>query len=562
MTKNSCSIVTSELAESKGMKLFLIAVILSFCYIILFHKLGSLTMDVWDEARNSISAIEMNEHKNILVTTFQGKTDTWNTKPPLLIIFQSVFIRIFGLSELSVRLPSAIAATIAVIFIFLFVSRYTKSHFVGFFSSFTLLTMPGLVDLHGVRTGDYEATLMLFSTLYSLFYLAYIETKKVKYLYFFFIAFSMAFLTKSAAALLFLPALFLYAIYRKRLLDILKSKHFYFSLAIPIIVIGAYYGYREMLYPGYLKIVYENEFGGRYLNEIEEHAEGGLFYWNLFVSAKLKYWLFIAIGGLFFTFFEKDYRIKRLFVMSGLLAITHLLIISFSKTKLHWYGLPEYPFFAIMAAIALYQILRYLSRLLKNETTRKIITAIFMTVVLFMPVLDTVARVKQYENEFISNNTKMFLRDDIEKYIDKKSDKVFVLTTMYPQNSLFYLHILQQKGYDIQIGEFHRIAQYDIVLLDECELPISLIDATTILFDTETICEYQKSIVLSKILGERTYEEAIDYASKQLLLSEDKRQEIEEIAKNNAVCLTDQVQKKADSIVQNAMTVLGLESQN
>ena len=550
----------SELMESKAMKFFLLAIILFLSYIVLFHKLGSLTICVWDEARNSINAIEMNEHKNILVTTYQGEIDTWNTKPPLLIIFQSAFIHVFGLSELSVRLPSAIAATIAVIFIFLFVSRYTKSHFIGFFSSFILLTTPGLVGFHGVRTGDYEATLMLFSILYSLFYLAYIETKRVKYLYFFFIAFTMAFMTKSSASLLFLPALFLYTIYRKKLLEILKSKHFYFSLAIPIVVIGAYYGYREVLYPGYFQIVYANEFGGRYLDTIEGHTGDFLFYWNLFVSTKLKYWLFIAISGLFFMFFEKNNRLKRLFVFCGLLSITHLLIISFSETKIQWYGLPEFPFWAIMAAVVLYQITYFIVGLFKKEVIRKTIITISAAVILFIPASDTIERIKQYEIEFIPAYSNEFLRSEISKFINKDTDKVFVLTTWIPQNILFYLHVLQKDGYDIQMGNLNQIAQYDIVFLDEYLAPNSLVESVNTMFDTKTICEYNKFVVLSKILNERTSQEAIDYASQQLLLSEDKRQEIEEIAKKNAVCFTEQVQKKADSVVQNAMTMLGLEN--
>ena len=235
--------------QNKHVKLFLLLIILILCFFVFFYKLGSLTIDVWDEARNVANAVEMNDSKDYLVTTYQGNTDTWNTKPPFLIIIQSIFINLFGLSELSVRLPSAIAATLTVLLVFLFVSRYTKSNFLAFFSSFILLTTPGLVALHAVRTADYEATLMVLCTLYSFLFLFYIETKKPKYLYLFALAFTLSFMTKSSAALLFLPALFIYSVYRKRLVYILTSKHFYFSLAIPIIVIGAYYAYREMLLP-------------------------------------------------------------------------------------------------------------------------------------------------------------------------------------------------------------------------------------------------------------------------------------------------------------------------
>ena len=490
----------------------------------------------------------MNDSKNFLVTTYQGETDTWNTKPPLLIIIQSIFINLFGLSELSVRLPSAIAATITVLFVFLFVSKYTKSNFLGFFSSFILLATPGLVDLHGVRTGDYEATLMVFCTLYSFLYLFYIETKKTKYLYLFSIFFTLAFMTKSSAALLFLPALLIYSIYRKRLVYMLKSKHLYIAMAIPLIVIGAYYTYREMLHPGYWQIIYENEFGGRYIGTIENHKSEPLFYLNFFVYVKLKYWLFLALPGLIFTFFEKNYRIKRLFIFLSLLSITHLIIISFANTKLHWYGLPEYPFWSIMAAISLYQIICCVSRLLKRKILINTITTILIVVALFFPIVDTIGRIKQYENEFIPANTKMFLRDEITKYIDK-DDKITVLTTMFSQNLLFYLRVLQIDGYDITIGEFNNISQYDIVLLDEYEIPKSLVESVNTLFVTQTIREYHETVVLLKIVKERTYEEAVDYAKQQLSSSDNNN----EAGNNNVTC------SKADSIVQNAMSVLHYE---
>ena len=497
--------------ENKHVKLFLLLIILFLCFVVFFYKLGKPTIYIWDEARNIINAIEMSESKNFLVTTYQGETDTWNTKPPLLIIIQSIFINLFGLSELSVRLPSAIAATLGVLFVFLFVSRCTKSNFIAFFSSFILLTTPGLVDHHGIRTGDYEAMLMLFCILYSFFFLFYIETKKTKYLYLFFIAFTLAFMTKSAAALLFLPALFIYSIYRKRISFILKSKHFYIALAIPLLIMGAYYTYRNMLYPGYWQIIYENEFGGRYLSTIEGHEHETMFYLDFFINSKLKYWLFLALPGLILTFFEKNYRIKRLFVFLSLLSITHLIIISFANTKLHWYGLPEFPFWSIMAAISLYQMICGVSRLLKIKIVTHAITAIVIVVALYFPMVDTIKRIKHYEDEFFPNNTNIFLRDEIKKIIDK-DDKVTLLTTMSHQNSLFYLHTLTREGYNIEIGEFDNISQYDIVLLDEYDIPKSLVESVNALFVTETIREYHERIVLSRIIKERTYEEAVDYA--------------------------------------------------
>ena len=527
--------------ESKYVKLFLLLIILAICFITIFYKLGYLTFHVWDEARNVNNAIEMSESKNFLVPTYLGEEDTWNTKPPLLIIIQSIFINLFGLSELSVRLPSAIAVTLTVVFVFLFISKFTKSNFIAFFSSFILLTTPGMVAHHGVRTGDYEATLLLLCVLYSLFYLCYIETKKSKYLYLFSIAFTLAFMTKSSAALLFIPALFIYSIYRRRLVSILTSKHFYISLAIPLIVVGCYYAYREVLHPGFLKIIFENEFGGRYLSTLEGHKQGTLYYFDLLKDSRLKYWFFMAIPGLIFTFFEKNYRIKRLFIFLSLLSITHLVIISLSSTKLSWYVLPEFPFWSIMAAISLYQTIYWISRLLKIKIVNTIIATILTAAVLYLPITDTIDRIKHYEKEKPNCNAKMFLRDEITKFIDKDS-KVAVLTTFKTQHLYPYLHILKRQGYNVEIGHINKIYSYEIVLLDESERKKTLVNSVNTMFVTETITEFQKAIVLSRIVKERSYEEAVDYALQQLGDSS-------EDTESNKI--------KAESMVTDAMSVLG-----
>lgn len=542
--------------NKRTIKVFLILFILFLSYLAFFYKLDIETISVWDEARNSINAIEMSENRNFLVTTFEGEVDMWNTKPPLLIIIQSVFISLFGLSEFSVRLPSAIAATLTVFFLYFFISKYTKSDFIAFFSSIILLTTPGLFDHHGVRTADYEATLMLFCSLYSFFYLCYIETKKIKYLYIFSITFTIAFMTKSAASLLFIPALLIYTIYRRRLIYILKSRDFYISLLIPVLIIGGYYFYREILNPGYLKIIYNNEFGGRYFSALEGHREESLFYLKLIINSKLKYWFFISMLGIVFTFFEKNKRIKRLFIYLSLLSFIHLLIISIGKTKLHWYTLPEYPFWSVMAAISIYQILNFIFRLIKNKIVRISLTTVIVLIVFFFPIKDMILRIKYYSNEVIRDGVNVFIRDELTNIIDKDYDKITVFTTMPYQYIIFYRHVLQRKGYNIQTGRFDNITTDSFVLLDEREIPKPLIESLNILFFTEKIREYKESVILFKIIGKRSYEEALEYVIQQILLSEENKNEIKERSENANPCFISQLRKDADLIVKNAISLL------
>ncbi|HQA87386.1 MAG TPA: 4-amino-4-deoxy-L-arabinose transferase, partial [Bacteroidales bacterium] len=72
----------------------------------LFGKLDKIPVQLWDESRLAINALEMFENGNLLVTYYKGEPDFWNTKPPLMIWFQSLNFHLFGVNEFSLRLPS------------------------------------------------------------------------------------------------------------------------------------------------------------------------------------------------------------------------------------------------------------------------------------------------------------------------------------------------------------------------------------------------------------------------------------------------------------------------
>ena len=86
----------------------------------IFWHLDTLPIRVWDEARLAINAYEMLNNGDLIVTHFNGKPDMWNTKPPLLIWIQALFMKILGVNELSVRMPSTIAAFLTCIVLFIF----------------------------------------------------------------------------------------------------------------------------------------------------------------------------------------------------------------------------------------------------------------------------------------------------------------------------------------------------------------------------------------------------------------------------------------------------------
>src|SRR5690606_9263737 len=104
-------------------------------FLLLFsfiYNLGFIPIRIWDEGRVATNALNMYLNNNWLITYFDGQPDLWNTKPPLLIWFQVISMKIFGVSEWSVRLPSAMASILTGLSLWFFCTRYLQKAWLGF----------------------------------------------------------------------------------------------------------------------------------------------------------------------------------------------------------------------------------------------------------------------------------------------------------------------------------------------------------------------------------------------------------------------------------------------
>ena len=146
----------------------------------LFQHLNVLTIRLWDESRLAINAYEMYYHGNYLIPTFDGAPDMWNTKPPLMVWLQVFFMKIFGVNEWAIRLPSALAALFTCILLMFIAVRYVKNFWFGFICVLVLITSRGYVGEHASRTGDYDALLAFFTTLSCLSFFVFLGNSKVK----------------------------------------------------------------------------------------------------------------------------------------------------------------------------------------------------------------------------------------------------------------------------------------------------------------------------------------------------------------------------------------------
>lgn len=435
----------------------LFGLLLVALYFPLFLHLDSFSLRIYDEARRAVNAFEMWQSGNWLVTTFQFKPEMWGTKPPLLIWCQSALMQILGPTVLAVRLPSALAGLATAILLFLFAFRKLGGWPAGILASLSLLTANAfLKSSHSARTGDFDAMLVFFCTVYLLAFFTYLENKRARYLYVTGLGILLAVLTKSIAGLLFAPGLLLYLLIKSELLPLLRNRHFYLSAAICLLGIAAFYLGREHYNPGYLQAVWENELGGRYTETLEAHKHPFSYYFRR-LPERFPYFLLFSLLGMWWgvsSVRQAQTLAQRIALYSTLLVLSFLLVISNSSTKLAWYDLPVFPFLSLLAAVGWTKVV--LHRLRQTSWGKKWMTrnpwlpAAATILLLLFPYLFTLKYCMRPDPAKYSGT------EAYGHYIEKmEAERDYYITSMFYRPDIrFYQLAYQTRGYDIRL--FHN----------------------------------------------------------------------------------------------------------
>ncbi len=435
---------------------------IALLYSPFFQHLGNLPIRMWDESRLATNAYEMSKSGDLIVTHFEKKPDLWNTKPPFMIWCQALCVKLFGVNEISVRLPSAIAAFLTCVLLLIVSLKYLKNFWFGFIAALVLATSWGYVHEHIARTGDYDSMLIFFTSCYSFFIFLYFENKKKKYLYLFFVCITLAVLTKSIAGMLFLPAILVYALWQKQVLVLLKTKETYIGIGIFLFFVAGYYLLREYQNPGYWKAVVENDLTGRYSGDIHKQP-----YWFYYDRLSLEFFsfLFLVPCGILIGLLSKEKRILNLTVFSSLIAVSFFFIISGGSCKLYWYLGPIYPFLAILAALALwfvFDILQNRIPLVNKILIANVLPFIFLFLVFRVPyqtIFNKMYLPEELPQDHSDYHICYYLRDWCQG--KHNINNTFVAVEGYYANLIFYVDQLKDRGIhadikywaDIQSGE-------------------------------------------------------------------------------------------------------------
>ncbi|MEO1402919.1 MAG: glycosyltransferase family 39 protein [Cyanobacteria bacterium J06635_1] len=441
------------------------------CLPILFWQLDQPGLRMWDEARQAVSALEMSFNHRWLILYFDGQPDMWSSKPPLLIWCMVFSMKLFGFNEFAVRLPSAISALGTATVLVLFGSLYFRRLSAGLISGFVLITTSGFVGEHVARTGDYDAMLLFWVTLYSICLFMYanaeLEGRKSKYLLLATIFVTLAALTKSIAGVLMIPGFLMYLAHQKQLIKSLTKPQTYLAIIGFVAIISSYYVIRELQEPGFLQVVMTYEFG-RYGSTLENHNHPITFYFTQ-IQKKFTPWFYLLPFCFFLTQLSHSFKVKQFGKFALWLCSSYLLIISLSKTKLPWYDAQFYPLASIVIGLGCSEILALVQNIVSEYRTgllrpkKTIVKYVLIASLVTLPYANTFYATI-YQNKgllYTSVNNPRLMYGDYLKHITRSQpflerftvfyNPIIVYSQPYNAHLLFYSKVLNLDKYSINL---------------------------------------------------------------------------------------------------------------
>jgi len=478
--------------------LSLVFKIVLFCiaiYFPLFLHLDVLPLRLFDESRLAMNAAAMIMNNNWLVTYYQDNPDMWSTKPPLLIWIQALLFKLIGPTELALRLPSAIAATLTCFSLLVFSLKHLKSYWFGFITSIILVTSSGYVGMHGTRTGDYDALLTLFITLFALAAFSYSQNRSRWNLFCFFLFFSLAALTKGVQSVIILPAIFLYILATTwRKITWSDGAAIAIGGLLSILAIGSYYLLREQANPGYLLAVWQNELGGRYMEVNENNTGGFFFYLQNITNRHFSSWYWLVPIGFVVGLFSSQNALRKLTLFSAGIALWYWLVISTSQTKLFWYALPLYPFLSVIAAVPIFSVFEMIrkSASIQKPVTKGIALTVFMLAVYSGPYAKTIKRtyfLHEHPWDIGPYSIYYYLKQPITESFNPNGETICYDYYIAPLE--FYQFALSQRGIAINLIGPKEIKIGDTLLVYQPEV-MKHIESS---YKTESSVVFGKSVM-------------------------------------------------------------------
>lgn len=277
----------NELKEDKMTKALavILAALIVLTFFRFFYKLGDEVVHETDEAWYAVNVAEMLESGNWIVPTTYHRVD-YGSKPPLKLWMDLILSSLIGISEWSIRLPSAIAGFLSYLILIRRLWKY-KSPVAAVIFAAAFPAQWQAFRFHMFRAGDMDAVFGLFFVL-AMISLWEMASGKGRMLILGGLWISLGFLVKSAHAGIFVLIGLLYLPMFYKQLSLKRVAAALAVFAIPILAwVGLRYPYDGLAY-------FESIVLGEVSTKTQAQNMFTEIYFHLFIREKIV-WLMTAI---------------------------------------------------------------------------------------------------------------------------------------------------------------------------------------------------------------------------------------------------------------------------
>lgn len=301
-------------------------------------QLGNLALRDWDEGYYATVSQDMFNRQAWLFPTYQGQP-FW-LKPPLLFWLMHLSYQLGGVNEFASRLPSAVITAMGIPLIYLVAKVLYKNRLTAFFSATVYLTLLPVVRLGRLAMLDGMINTFLLLSLWGL--LQGLNTPV--WLIFVGLGLGLIALCKGVLAIAFLGLLLGFIIWERQY-PVLRSAWWWLGLGLGFLPVIAWYGLQIQHYgQEFIQVHFLSQSVER-LNTAVEGNTGPFFFYGLEVLKYTAPWLFFLVPGMVRQWQQLPQRSAKVTLGIG---FGFFLIISLMQTKLPWYVMPFYIFFALM----------------------------------------------------------------------------------------------------------------------------------------------------------------------------------------------------------------------
>lgn len=383
-----------------------------------------------------------------------GSNYIWVHKQPVPLWCMALSLRIAGINEFAVRLPSILLSILGILTTY-YIACYLYGSKVAFIASLLFTINGQIIALVGGRdpTDHIDIFFLFFISLAVALAIKFVKSKKQLFNIFCGISIGLAILTKWLPALIVLPIWLLLVIDTGKFN--LKETIIHFLILITVILITFLPWQIYIFHQFPLEAKWEASFNFKHFIEGLEGHGRPFFYHFLQLGQRYGELVYLPIIWFMYKMFKKRFNSKRILVLIWL--FVPLIFFSFSKTKMPAYTLFSSPSIFIIIGLFFVYVKRY-----SKKFSYKIVPHLLMILLIALPVRQSILKTKMFQKY---DRNPEWVRDIKElKPLGKQyNGKLVIFNTERPIETMFYIDCiaysiipsdekiieLERKGYKV-----------------------------------------------------------------------------------------------------------------